>query len=340
MCTLNIHQNAIIVCLLLCLSRHTCALGLEDERTYRPPQHPPVAVTLLMLGSRETFSSEVGKLSMNSTLSYAKSQGYQVLKHVLQCNDPQGQLVKAGGGLRQSGSNDVPYVRACIWGRTKLLYRILLNAVDGSWFWMLDFDIMITNTSVRLEDIIQRALLLPPVSSSTGSTAVSTDKLNLMTISDPAAAAAADVETAASTSGGSTIDFIIAKRCNVTNTGSFLVRATPWARSFLKDVITLETAPQGAVQSLCKLCPDQEAMHHFMVTAHHHAGHIVYVPARWINAMPLPGTGSQTGGSCVEDVWRPSDFLVHFAGGRNSKQMMLNEFNNYLRPHHGGNSKF
>jgi hypothetical protein len=52
-----------------------------------------------------------------------------------------------------------------------------------------------------------------------------------MTISHPAAI--------------STIDFIISKRCNVTNTGSFLVRATPWSRSFLKDVLTVETAPRG-----------------------------------------------------------------------------------------------
>jgi hypothetical protein len=37
--------------------------------------------------------------------------------------------VKAAGGLRRSGSNDIPYVKACIWGRTKLLYRYAADVV-------------------------------------------------------------------------------------------------------------------------------------------------------------------------------------------------------------------
>jgi hypothetical protein len=41
--------------------------------------------------------------------------------------------------------------------------------------------------------------------------------------------------------------------------------------------------------------------------------------------MPL-GVELEVEGTCAEDVWKPNDLLVHFAGGRNAKQLMLNEF--------------
>ena len=39
-------------------------------------------VTILMIGSPETFASPIGSLGVQSTLAYARKHGYKVAKHV------------------------------------------------------------------------------------------------------------------------------------------------------------------------------------------------------------------------------------------------------------------
>jgi hypothetical protein len=75
---LNI-RKLYLIC--LALEYYVCSSALGQEEALRPHLHP-ASITLLMLGSRESFSSEVGQLSMKSTLNYARSHRYKVLKQV------------------------------------------------------------------------------------------------------------------------------------------------------------------------------------------------------------------------------------------------------------------
>ncbi|CCG83139.1 Putative uncharacterized protein [Taphrina deformans PYCC 5710] len=169
-----------------------------------------------------------------------------------------------------------------------VMFDRLINSNQYDWIWWIDFDTLITNTTISLESIVE--------------------------------------ETLADVARPEEVDFILNHDCNQLNAGSMFVRSRPSTAQFLTDVNTYgyehpDISEQDAVRDVIKSkdavqpllsrkSENQQAPTDAEQAGAHAIKPVVIVPQWKINAFPEEI-------KCYDSDHRPWEhgmFLAHFAG--------------------------
>ncbi|KAG2000819.1 hypothetical protein GB937_010801 [Aspergillus fischeri] len=135
--------------------------------------------------------------------------------------------------------------RGTTWLKFDMIER-LINTSQYDWIWWIDFDTLITNTTMSLADIISESL--------------------------------------ASSSVPDMIDFIVTDDCNGLNDGSFIVRSSPRSIDFLNAVRAVHDRERA--KNSGKSWNDQESMAEFLQSKTPLIEHAIRIPQWRINAFP------------------------------------------------------
>lgn len=170
-----------------------------------------------------------------------------------------------------------------VWDKLNMSRDAIANALSGEtsydWIWMLDFDTLITNSSIRLEDVVEQSLAY-----------------------------------AESVDGGKKdredVNLILTRDCDPLNLGSFFLRASEWTLSFIEewrsggDV----TDEQGHLHNEQDVLRDMLLANSFSV-----ADKSVLAPQHLFDAYPEE---LECYDPRDPRPWVPGMFLLHFAGAR------------------------
>ena len=180
---------------------------------------------------------------------------------------------------------------------------------EEHWAWWLDADALITNSDIRLEDIV-----------------------------DAAKAVHAANRDPASAERQPTLELILSRDCNRLNAGSYLIRRSAWSRRYLSHLWMLRS-------EMRRIDPDrlseQDAMVYLLETSDEVRNRAVYAPQKVLN-------GNAEEIQCTEwfeetrekgASWELGDFVIHFAGAWAHKKKIL-EANGMSEEEVGGLDKF
>lgn len=149
-----------------------------------------------------------------------------------------------------------------------------------SWIWALDVDALITNTTVRLEDLISKSLSFAENHENKGS---------------------------------STVQIILTKDHEPVNLGSVIFRSSPWIIDFITKWSSRygTICPQNEAEPLCN---EQEILRDMLaINAEGVRDHTVIVPQRWMNSY-AEEVNQYLDPKDEGRVWERGDFVIHFAG--------------------------
>jgi mannan polymerase II complex MNN10 subunit len=156
------------------------------------------------------------------------------------------------------------------WSKIKLLQHLLSSTPDTrQWFWMLDADALIMNHTISVID------------------AVLDEAARLFKEGDP------DKKRVP--------DFILSKDCNAHNTGSFILRNSPWSMEFLDRVWNYNQTGVPYIDGWW----ENAVIHHMMEKESDYMNaHTQIVPQKLLNAY----------NSDCGYKYQPGDFVLHFPG--------------------------
>jgi len=155
-------------------------LDVSGSRSRQPLGFRPLNESKIAIVTFHTDQKSYTHLSLKNKAHYANLQGYDFI-------------------IDYESNNQ----RGMMWHKFDMVQRV----IDGSqhdWVWWIDFDTLVMNMNIRLEDIIEGAL--------------------------------------ANVTNADEIDFLFTPDCFDLNAGSFLTRATPRAHSFFNRVVEYHTA--------------------------------------------------------------------------------------------------
>jgi len=138
------------------------------------------------------------------------------------------------------------------WHKMKLLMSLMnSNNQNYKWFWVLDYDTLIMNFNLTIEDHVLRA----------GQQLWYKDQYP---------------------------DFIIGQDCNFMNTGSFFLQNTAWSRGFVEKVWNYNIAQVKLVEFWWE---QAIFIHMWEHEPDYLLGHMLLVPSQWFNSYPRPCGG-------------------------------------------------
>ncbi|KXT07951.1 hypothetical protein AC579_3910 [Pseudocercospora musae] len=225
----------------------------DDKNHDKDLPERPSKYAIVCMTNRATSYDDI---TIQNKISYARTHGYDLLWDF---------------------DYTSPYPK--VWDK---LYNTRHAALSEkySWIWALDFDALITNTTIRLEDILTHSLKY-----------------------------AEDHESKTP----STIQIILTKDHEPINLGSVLFRSSPWIIDFLAKWSSRYGAicPQNGAEPLCN---EQEILRDMLaVNAEGARDHTVIVPQKWMNSY-AEEINRFLDPKDEGRVWEKGDFVIHFAG--------------------------
>ncbi|USW51846.1 Putative glycosyltransferase 34, nucleotide-diphospho-sugar transferase [Septoria linicola] len=177
------------------------------------------------------------------------------------------------------------------------IQKVLSGEKQYQWVWMLDYDTLIMNSAVKLEEVVEKALAF------------------------------------AKEEGKSrqAIQMILTRDCEPINAGSMIFRTTPWmlemieewrAHEVIVDPAEGDRLEQGSLR-------DMVEKNVFSV-----AEKSVVVPQTWMNSYPEELTCYDPRDKALERPWKRGDFVIHFAGAAWHHKEMEDSIGTLMRKYH------
>ena len=234
--------------------------ALAEDKRVTPKQHVQAVSSDFAMLCMTTQETSYDFMSFSNKLKYAKKHDYQL---IWDFEPAQGY--------------------AKVWDKLNVTRDAVQAALSGhksyQWLWMFDFDTLITNTAIGLDDIVEQSLRFAELEGK------SRDDIHL----------------------------ILTRDCQPLNAGSMFLRASPWVLDFLEQwragasVLAKDTTDHNhLVRNEQEVLRDMLASNDFGVV-----NKSVIAPQWLFNAYPeeIPCNDPR-----FSTAWRPGMFVVHFAG--------------------------
>lgn len=165
-----------------------------------------------------------------------------------------------------------------VWEKLNMTRDAIIPSLYGEksyqWVWMLDFDTLITNTSIAISDVIERSLQF------------------------------AEAEG----KRGGDVHLVLTRDCDPLNLGSMFLRASPWTLAFIEQW----RAGAEILDQHRQLRNEQDVLRDMLHgNAFSVADHSVIAPQHLFDAYPAE---LECYDPRDPRPWRPGMFLLHFAG--------------------------